>query len=199
MIVDGDWTANGYVVLKQVFAPEVSRLVFNYARLKRATGQMERPDTQVPTALRLRVDPLTETLLVQSRTAVEQIVGSELWPSYSYLRLHTRGATMAMHTDRRASELAVSINVGGDRPWPLWLRTQGQDLGIAPEVGDGILYRGREIPHWRDAYEGELQVQCMLFYVRRDGDAAAFKYDGRDGVGLPYTAAGRVSTREVPA
>jgi len=186
MIVDGDWNANGYVVLKQFFTPEISRLIFDYARLKKATGQMERPDGQVPTALRLRADPLTETLLLESRAAVERIVGTSLWPSYSYLRLHTRGAAMGVHTDRKASEIAISVNVGGDRLWPLWLKTPTSDLGIAPEIGDGVVYRGRELPHWRNAYDGELQVQCLLFYVRRDGDAAACKYDGRAGVGVPY-------------
>lgn len=108
--------------------------------------------------------------------------GTELWPSYSYARLHGPGSSMPIHQDREASEVSVSICVGGDAPWPLWFRTANGDIDVNLEPGDGIVYYGQRLPHWREP--GSVQVQCVLFYVRRDGPCAKHRFDGRLGIGF---------------
>jgi len=74
--------------------------------------------------------------------------------------------------------------VGGDAAWPLWLRTSRGDTAIDLAAGDGVVYYGQKIPHWREPFQGSLQIQCVLFYVRRDGPFASHRFDGRPGVGF---------------
>jgi hypothetical protein len=48
------------------------------------------------------------------------------------------------------------------------------------DVGDAILYKGQEKPHWRNPYkEGQWQAQVFLHYVDADGPHAEWKYDKR--------------------
>jgi hypothetical protein len=62
-------------------------------------------------------------------------------------------------------------------------------MSVALEVGDGVLYEGSRIAHWREPYPGTVQVQCMLFFVRKeDPDAERLKYDGRTGLGAPRSS-----------
>jgi hypothetical protein len=176
-----------YAQIRQLLPPEICRLVFDYVCLRRDTGTMLAPDRRVEGAGRLYCDMLTETLLAQKQPAIEEAVGAPLWPSYSYARLHQRGAVLAPHRDREASEIAVTIAIGGDRAWPICFRTErGGDLSFALAPGDAVVYDGRKLSHWRDPFEGEIQIQAMLFYVRRDGAHASARYDGRPGVGYPW-------------
>lgn len=193
MNIEGNFAANGYVVIRHLLTPEIGRLLFDYVCLKHTTGQMVAPDERIADAPRLCADSLTETLLLQKQADIEAIVDASLWPSHSYVRLHGRHAAMPVHTDRNASELGVTFHAGGDQLWPFHLRTAEGDISVVLDVGDAVLYCGQKLPHWREPYLGEVQVQCMLFYVRQEGEYAAFRYDGRAAAGLPY----HISTGDV--
>lgn len=175
-----------YQKIDGLLTPDVRQLLFDYVCLRRDTGTMLAPDGRVSGANRLYCDMFTETLLAQLQPRIEAVVGCPLLPSYSYVRLHGRGAVLEPHKDREASEFAVTIAVGGDRLWPIWFKTEAGDLEMSLEPGDAVVYEGRRLPHWRTAYDGDIQVQCMLFYVARDGPNASAKYDGRLGVGHPW-------------
>jgi hypothetical protein len=181
-----DFEHSHYAEIKGLLSPEICRLVYDYVCLRRDTGTMLSPDQRVEGAGRLYCDMLTETLLVQKQPAIEQAVGAVLWPSYSYVRLHHRGAVLAPHRDREASEIAVTIAIGGDRNWPIGFKTGSGDVSFALQPGDAVVYDGRKLSHWRDPFEGEIQIQAMLFYVRQDGAHASARYDGRPGVGYPW-------------
>ncbi len=142
------------------------------------------PDGRVPGAGRLYCDMLLETILKQRQKAVEEIVESEVWPSYTYLRLHSNGASMARHIDRPASEIGVTIAIGGDQKWPIWFRTKTGDISVSLDPGDAVIYLGGELPHWREKYEGQTQIQAILFYVFKNGAHADSRFDGRSGVGV---------------
>jgi hypothetical protein len=58
----------------------------------------------------------------------------------------------------------------------------GEPRGAELKPGDGLLYRGTELFHWRDAYQGEALVQVFLHYVDRDGPHADQKFDGRSSL-----------------
>jgi hypothetical protein len=49
--------------------------------------------------------------------------------------------------------------------------------------GCGILYQGTKIAHWREPYEGNQQVQFMLFWVDQDGEYSDYKFDKRPILG----------------
>jgi hypothetical protein len=180
----------GYLCIRGLLDQSVTELLFQYMLLKHQAGAMDAPDELVQTAPRVYGDPLTETLLLMGQSNVEQIVGAPVWPSYSYARIHGNGASMPIHQDREASEIGVTIYAGGDVLWPLWFRTSAGDVAITLSPGDGIVYYGQKIPHWREPFAGSLSVQCMLFYVRQDGPCAKHRFDGRLGVGSDQIVAG---------
>lgn len=175
-----------YQKLDGLLTADVCDLLFDYVCLRRDTGTMLASDGRVADANRLYCDMFTETLLARLQSRIETVVGRALYPSYSYVRLHGRGAVLEPHKDREASEYAVTIAIGGDQAWPIWFKTEAGDLEMSLAPGDAIVYEGRRLPHWRLAYAGETQVQCMLFYVAQDGPNAAAKFDGRPGVGHPW-------------
>ena len=71
--------------------------------------------------------------------SISDIAGVELIPSYCYGRLYTKGDKLEKHTDRKASEYAVSITTGtsgGD--WPLWIE-DGDDIEVVTKLGECTL------------------------------------------------------------
>jgi hypothetical protein len=48
-----------------------------------------------------------------------------------------------------------------------------------------MIYKGLEVPHWREPFAGERQLQLFLHYVRQDGPHAAQRFDGRPHLGAP--------------
>jgi hypothetical protein len=47
-----------------------------------------------------------------------------------------------------------------------------------------------EMPHWRDPFEGEWQVQAFLHYVRKNGLYPDRVYDTRPRLGAPKVIEG---------
>lgn len=172
-----------YRVLRGFVNADIRQFILDYVLLRNELGAMSPPDARVADAKRLYADLVTETLLKQKHPEIQQLLGEAVWPSYSYLRLHSRGASMPIHTDRDGSEIGVSICIDTDVDWPLWFRTSQGDSPVVMKPGDAVVYEGRKLPHWRETYEGSRQVQCMLFYVRQLGECARWRFDGRSSVG----------------
>ena len=67
--------------------------------------------------------------------------------------------------------------------------TKGKMIPMEP--GDGVIYRGCEVEHWREAFnapEGAWQTQVFLHYVDKNGPYGDFcKFDSRPALGLPHT------------
>jgi hypothetical protein len=80
----------------------------------------------------------------------------------------------------------VSLNIGQEPPiaWPLWMRGSSGPQAVALQPGDAVLYRGMELEHWREPYEGVRAAQVFLHYVDRDGPCAEEKFDRRDALGV---------------
>ena len=73
---------------------------------------------------------------------------------------------MALHADRPACEISVSVHISTnlEECWPLWIKTPdtysdekktevvktGENRFVCLEPGDGMIYKGCERPHWRD-------------------------------------------------
>ena len=127
-------------------------------------------------------------LLEELRPAVEACTGLKLWPTYSYARLYRHGDELKPHRDRPACEVSLSLNLGqepADQPWALNVKGPEGSVAALLMPGDVLLYRGLELVHWREPYEGRHMAQVFLHYVDRNGPHAAEKYDGRAALGMP--------------
>lgn len=118
--------------------------------------------------------PPFDGLLEYLRPRVQKHCGLRLLPTYSYFRMYKRGDVLQRHRDRPACEISVTLNIGQKPldPWPIYLQGDGEPHGAELKPGDGLLYRGIDLFHWRDAYSGEALVQVFLHYVDRDGPHA---------------------------
>ena len=97
-------------------------------------------------------------------------VGVELLPSYCYGRLYTKGDELKQHTDRKASEYAVSITVGksSNEEWPIYVE-HNENHKFSNEIGECLIYKGHSMPHWRDELKFDWYASLLLFYVDKNG------------------------------
>ena len=73
------------------------------------------------------------------------------------------------------SEFSISLCLDywpeprNETPWPLKLETDSGQVAIFQGIGDGLLYRGCELPHWRDRLpEGHMSTSIFFHYVPAD-------------------------------
>ena len=139
--------------------------------LMRQSDLSPRGDPQIPNAKAiLDHEYMFETLHELYWDVIEEIVGEELIPTYAYARLYSNGDVLEKHTDRPACEVSVTIQLGRSHhyAWPIYMGGMRFDMA----EGDGIIYKGCDIEHWRDKCdgpEGYYSGQVFLHYVRKNG------------------------------
>jgi hypothetical protein len=122
-------------------------------------------------------DSLAESLL----PLMEQETGLELYPTYTYSRIYWPGATLKPHKDRPSCQYSTTLCIDNDpKPWPIYM--EGKKVILQP--GDMVIYRGCDIEHWRDPYDGNQQIQVFLHYVDANGIYADHKFDKRPMLGI---------------
>ncbi|HEV7906484.1 MAG TPA: hypothetical protein VGO96_21780 [Pyrinomonadaceae bacterium] len=175
---------DGYTVARGVFDQTSLKIYTTYALMSQANNYFGTREGRQGFYDRY-ADLLMESILLHLQPAMEQATGLSLLPTYSYLRIYETGAVLAKHTDRHACEISASLTIGYDapEPWPLRLESNGQPRAITLRPGDMLLYKGREIPHWREQFDGRYWIQAFFHYVDAAGELASYKFDGRAGVG----------------
>jgi hypothetical protein len=103
---------------------------------------------------------------------VTAICGEPLIASYCYLGCYEEGAVLERHKDRPQCAYNLSLvfdmqnRHGPPAPWPIYLELDGKPREVLLEVGDGLLYSGTEIWHWRDALPpGQRALVCFYHFV----------------------------------
>ena len=97
----------------------------------------------------------------------------KLKPMYAYTRVYLGGSELKKHLDREQCEVSASITLkyfykDKDYIWPLCMG----DLPVNIKPGDGVIYKGCEIEHWRPVFnqpEGYWHHQVFLHYVDLNG------------------------------
>jgi hypothetical protein len=134
---------------------------------------------QIPSEYGYYGDPLMEALLENKTKIIEEHTKFELYPTYSFWRMYTYGATLFPHKDRKECEVSVSVHIDGDHKWPLIV----EDKELFTNPGDAIIYLGKELKHERKVFKGDYQTQVFLHFVNKNGEFAKKKYDGRIALG----------------
>jgi hypothetical protein len=171
----------GYVVLRG-FVPEPARaFLYEYALKSVKAGRLRIGDSTMADTPNFYCDPFTDTLLELLLPRMETETGLMLFPTYSYFRVYKHGDVLKRHQDRYSCEISATLNLGrmSDEPWPIWVEVEGVARNISLEPGDAMLYRGIEIPHWRESFSGEHSAQVFLHYVDQNGQHKDLIYDGR--------------------
>jgi hypothetical protein len=169
-----------YVVCRSCVGEPQLSLLYRYACRRAELGTMKLDDTS-PGALAAPGDVFMDGLLLDLLPLAENITGLKLFPTFSYFRVYHRGDVLERHTDRPACEINITLCLGyqGDRPWPIMIEGTKGMATIELEPGDGLVSRGIECAHWRDALDADHVAQVILNYVDQNGPYAEWKFDKR--------------------
>jgi hypothetical protein len=202
---------HGYVIIKNFLKPDMAYLGYEYAKnmVRRQDTKYWYAkkiydtdwdggwgDAQIPNSYWCYSDPFMESLLSLSCSPISQYVGLDLFPTYSYWRFYQNGDELKRHRDRDSCEISATVCLGydvsnvdkeknKDYNWPMWVESQaGGEYPGGLNPGDIIIYKGREIDHWREPFLGLNHAQVFLHYNDKNGE---FKnlYDGRPFTGIP--------------
>ena len=115
-------------------------------------------DQQIPETYSHYSDIVMETLLQKVKPIMEKESGVKLTETYSYARIYKKGDELKRHKDRYSCEISTTMNLGGD-DWPIFLEPSGEEgkkgIEVKLEAGDMLMYRGCELEHWREPFEGK--------------------------------------------
>ena len=170
---------DGYVVVPGLLGPSGRDFLRAYAVKAADTGQLKTDGAQMPGTPFCYGDPLMEALLEVLRPRIESETGLTLHATYSYFRVYRRGDVLHRHVDRPACEVSATVSLGSRGLWPIWIEPAGGQREVRLQPGDGLIYRGIEVPHWRDAFDGDDGAQVFLHYVDRRGVNSDWIFDRR--------------------
>ena len=206
---------NKYIVLKKAISPQLAKFLTQYFLLKRTVARIlfdkkyisqfttewgAWNGRQVPETYSHYADIAMETLLTWVQPVMEKHTKLKLSPTYSFARIYKKGDILHRHKDRFSCEISTTLNLGGDK-WSIYLsphenvgipngkkitvtsNAKGMKVDLKP--GDMLIYKGMELEHWREAFEGDNCIQVFLHYNQVSKKADINKYDTRPHLGLP--------------
>jgi hypothetical protein len=111
----------------------------------------------------------------QISNAVGAIAAEAIKPSYVYLGSYMSGAELKKHTDREQCEFSLTLCLDfSPEPkratsWPIRLDTAEGTVKVYQALGDGLAYRGTQVPHYRSILaEGYTSTSIFFHYVPAD-------------------------------
>jgi hypothetical protein len=137
-------------------------------------------DSQAPNSPAIyNFKPFLE-LLCEKTSEISSLLGESVLPTYCYARMYKGPETLVRHMDRAACEISLTLHLGGDAKWPIFIqKPDGTEVSVILNPGDAMLYLGCTAAHWREQYTGASYSQVFLHYVRSNGPNAWAYFDKR--------------------
>jgi hypothetical protein len=146
-----------------------------YYRALVGEGYLRFGDAQGPGRYVAHNEPLARFFHRRLAGLVSEVAGEPVRPSYVFFASYRAGAEVPPHRDRAQCAFTVSLLVDhtpepcGPSPWPLWLDADPADpagRAVALGLGDGLLFLGIELRHWREALpDGHASTSLLFHYV----------------------------------
>ena len=160
---------NNYLLLKNFIcdneAKDLGKKFAEFCKENQIAG-----DTQVPNSSSYYNFLPFVRLLVDKNQEVSEKAGFATLPTYTYARVYQNGSDLKPHKDRPSCEISVTVNLGGDQPWPISIRRpDGSEATVVMDSGDAMLYLGCRAEHWRQEFQGQQCVQLFMHYVDMEG------------------------------
>lgn len=187
-----EFEKNGYLIVRNLCDPKDL-----YCEIpKEKTGsikyitkdqyQYNPQELQVPGSLARYNFPNYKYHHSQVRIKLQEIIGSSLFNTYYYDRFYYTGQELKKHMDRDSCEISVTVHISSntDKCWPIWIKTpnvynedrtkiikKGEDRSICLNPGDGVIYKGCEVPHWRNPLKSKYNLgQRLLRKIMKKED-----------------------------
>ena len=165
----------GYAVLRDLIPPVFAQGLRRYYRNLVTEGFLVLGDHQ---AMRynLHNEPFSFWLHRYTERFIGRAIPEPIKSSYSYVAAYLPGAILGRHTDRVQCEYTVSLSIDAisdvpaPKPWPLYLELpSGKVVRVILEPGDALVFKGRELPHFRPQLRESCSSTSLLFhYVQSD-------------------------------
>jgi len=205
-----------YLVIKKAITRDMANFIYGYFTMKRRVAKKLLADRyispfeegwgtwhidkQIPNTYSHYADMVMEALLEKVRPRMEKETKLKLVSTYSYARIYKKGDILKRHKDRFSCEISTTLHLGGD-PWDLYLEPN-KNVGKPPEgpyvstthkgikvtlkPGDMMIYKGMELEHWREPFQGTNCCQVFLHYNQINSPGAIEnRFDRRPFLGLP--------------
>ena len=119
-------------------------------------GRARPGDAHVESRHAMHREPLTGAFHADLVPVVARLTGEAWKPSYSHFASYLPGACVPRHKDREPGQLALLVAVDasplpGGSTWPFHLEDErGRVATLRLEAGDGLIFRGDRLAHWRE-------------------------------------------------
>jgi hypothetical protein len=160
----------GYVAVSGIIHPFHIGALRRYYRARTRAGAFQFGDSQVSLRYAAMDEEVSAFFHAQLASAVSDIAGTVVEPSYSYLAGYQSGSELPVHLDRPECEYSVSFccdvtpEPEAQAPWPIQLDTPDGRLKIWQHIGDCLVYRGRYLPHSREVLAHGHTSSSLLFH-----------------------------------
>ena len=163
---------NTYLIIDNFISPERASELFNsYKGQVEQYPQLFNKDDQCPLSYAMYNFRDFLNLLCEKLPTISELMEENMLPSYTYARLYTHGDELKKHKDRPSCEISLTVHLGGDTPWDIWMtKPNGEQIAINLKPGQAIVYQGTLSEHWRDKFTGQEYIQVFLHYVRGTGE-----------------------------
>jgi len=161
----------GYALLRQVLPGLLLGGLRDYARELAASGFLEQDDPQARGAV-ARDEPVAAWLQRWMAPVVARALPEPVQPAGSQLLSCRAGASVERHTC--GPECAYTLLLGIDATpsdragsaWPLYLESAagGGRVEVRLAPGDGLLFKGRELAHFRKPLARGRSAACVLLH-----------------------------------
>jgi hypothetical protein len=162
----------GYAPLPRLIHPFHVAALRRYYRQQIRTGAIHLGDRQSARRYIAHNEPVAKFFHHQLTSALSRIAGRALKPSYVYLASYLSGAELKKHTDREQCDYSITFCLDYSpepklaTPWPICLQTPRGTVQVYQMLGDGLAYRGTQLPHFRRPLpEGQTSTSIFFHYV----------------------------------
>ena len=163
---------SNYVPIRNLIHPFHVAALRRYFRYKIRRGMIYLGDEQCPGRYGVHNDSVARFFHHHLANTVSAIAGEIVKPSYVYSACYVSGAELKKHVDREQCEFSVTLAVDfspeprRETPWPVRLETPRGQVSLYQALGDGLVYRGTRVPHYRDSLaEGRTSTSMFFHYV----------------------------------
>jgi hypothetical protein len=168
-----EYAQRGFTTMPSVLEPlHVGGLRRYYRTLVRHAGTngVHLGDKQTAGRFVAYNEPVARFFQHQLTDAVSQVVGQAVKPSFCFSACYVQGPGLPLHVDRLQCQYTLSLLVDmwpepfTTASWPLVLTPGPNRIAIRQALGDGVLFKGREIPHGRPPMRKKWFSTSLLFH-----------------------------------
>jgi hypothetical protein len=169
-----------YVMVRNMLPSAQMKAMRRYYADMVSEGMLKWGDEQVKRRFTMPDEGCARYWHLQLASVVAWLTAEPVKPSYSYVTVYQPGAELHRHTDRVQCEYSISFQVdytpeqSDVSDWPLFLElpnTPPETVPIHFAIGDGLVYRGRTLAHYRQPLgEDRSSSHIFFFYVHQQFD-----------------------------